>query len=90
MNHEIRLELNELLQAERELSALIGRLHRDEQEARVLYNSLSDWKGQSANVLRDQIEVFFSELARRIQDIERQKLELVRYVQHMRQVDGAS
>ncbi|MFI2856534.1 hypothetical protein ACH6EH_05290 [Paenibacillus sp. JSM ZJ436] len=90
MNYEIRLELDELLQTERELSALISRLHRDEQEARVLYASLSDWKGQSANVLRDQIEVFFSELARRIQDIERQKLELVRYVQHMRQVDGAS
>ncbi|NMO95576.1 hypothetical protein [Paenibacillus lemnae] len=90
MNSEILLELNELLQAERELTALLSKLRADEQEARVMYSRLQDWRGQSANVLRDQIELFFSELSRRIHQIELEKMELVRYVQHMRQVDGAS
>lgn len=90
MNGEILLELNDLLQAERELSALLAGLRADEQEARALYARLHDWKGLSANVLRDQIEFFFTEISRRIHDIEQQKLELIRYVQYMKQVDMSS
>ncbi|VTR45878.1 Uncharacterised protein [Actinobacillus pleuropneumoniae] len=55
-----------------------------------MYARLQDWKGQSANVLRDQIEVFFMEMSRRIREIEEQKSALVQYVQYMKQVDGAS
>ncbi|KKO53660.1 hypothetical protein [Paenibacillus sp. DMB20] len=90
MNGEILVELDDLLQAERELSALLGGLRADEQEARVLYSRLQDWKGHSANVLRDQIEIFFVEMSRRIHEIELQKMELVRYVQYMKQVDMSS
>lgn len=59
MSREILLELDDLLQAERELTGLLAALRSDEQEARVMYARLQDWKGQSANVLRDQIEVLF-------------------------------
>ncbi|GIP06168.1 hypothetical protein JNUCC32_20995 [Paenibacillus sp. JNUCC32] len=90
MSREILLELDDLLQAERELTGLLAALRSDEQEARVMYARLQDWKGQSANVLRDQIEVFFMEMSRRIREIEEQKSALVQYVQYMKQVDGAS
>lgn len=90
MSREILLELDELLQAERELSGLLAAIRADEQEARVMYARLQDWKGQSANVLRDQIETFFMEMSRRIRDIEEQKHALIQYVQYMKQVDGAS
>ncbi|SEM32352.1 hypothetical protein SAMN04488688_111154 [Paenibacillus sp. cl141a] len=90
MSREILLELDDLLQAERELTGLLAALRPDEQEARVMYARLQDWKGQSANVLRDQIEVFFMEMSRRIREIEEQKSALVQYVQYMKQVDGAS
>ncbi|ACX63159.1 hypothetical protein [Paenibacillus sp. Y412MC10] len=90
MSREILLELDDLLQAERELTGLLAALRSDEQEARVMYARLQDWKGQSANVLRDQIEVFFMEISRRIREIEEQKSALVQYVQYMKQVDGAS
>ncbi|AYB46412.1 hypothetical protein V4V36_26130 [Paenibacillus lautus] len=90
MSQEILLELDDLLQAERELTGLLAALRSDEQEARVMYARLQDWKGQSANVLRDQIEVFFMEMSRRIREIEEQKSALVQYVQYMKQVDGAS
>ncbi|SMF75619.1 hypothetical protein SAMN05661091_1229 [Paenibacillus uliginis N3/975] len=90
MNGEILLELNDLLQAERELSGLLASMRTDVQEARTLYDRLHDWKGHSANVVRNQIETFFEDMSRRIYEIEQQKLELVRYVQHMRQVDGIS
>ena len=73
MSQEILLELDDLLQAERELTGLLAALRSDEQEARVMYARLQDWKGQSANVLRDQIEVFFMEMSRRIREIEEQK-----------------
>lgn len=88
MNGEIRLELDDLLRAERELTELLARLRTDEQEARSLYARLQDWKGHSANVLKNQIETFFEDMSRRITDIEQQKIELVRYVRHMRQVDS--
>ncbi|GAB6928733.1 hypothetical protein JCM10914A_27160 [Paenibacillus sp. JCM 10914] len=90
MRQEILLELDDLLLAERELSGLLAAIHADEQEARVMYARLQDWKGQSANVLRDQIEVFFMEISRRIREIEEQKSSLLAYVQYMKQVDGAS
>lgn len=90
MSREILLELDDLLQAERELSGLLAAIRTDEQEARVMYARLQDWKGQSANVLRDQIETFFMEMSRRIRDIEEQKHALIQYVQYMKQVDGAS
>lgn len=90
MSREILLELDDLLQAERELSGLLAAIRTDEQEARVMYARLQDWKGQSANVLRDQIETFFMEMSRRIRDIEEQKQALIQYVQYMKQVDGAS
>lgn len=90
MSREILLELDDLLQAERELTGLLAALRSDEQEARAMYARLQDWKGQSANVLRDQIEVFFMEMSRRIREIEEQKSALVQYVQYMKQVDGAS
>lgn len=90
MSREILLELDDLLQAERELTGLLAALQTDEQEARVMYARLHDWKGQSANVLRDQIEFFFMEMSRRIREIEEQKSALVQYVQYMKQVDGAS
>lgn len=90
MNGEILLELNDLMQAERELSGLLAGMRADVQEARALYARLHDWKGHSANVVRNQIEAFFEEMTRRIYEIEQQKMELVRYVQHMRQVDGMS
>lgn len=89
MSQEILLELDDLLQAERELSRLLALFRQDEQEARAMYARLSDWRGQSANVLRDQIELFFSEMSRRIHELELQKTELIRYVQHMKQVDGS-
>ncbi|CAM3408204.1 MULTISPECIES: hypothetical protein [Paenibacillus] len=89
MSQEILLELDDLLQAERELSRLLALFRQDEQEARAMYARLSDWRGQSANVLRDQIELFFSEMSRRIHELELQKAELIRYVQHMKQVDGS-
>lgn len=88
MNGEILVELDDLLRAERELSGLLASLRADEQEARTLYARLQDWKGHSANVLKNQIEAFFEDMSRRINDIEQQKAELVRYVQHMRQVDS--
>ncbi|MEK3732120.1 MULTISPECIES: hypothetical protein [unclassified Paenibacillus] len=90
MNREILLELDDLLQAERELTGLLAAIQADEREARMLYARLQDWKGQSALLLRDEIEVFFTEIARRIQDIEQQKRVLVQYVQEMKRVDGAS
>ncbi|PAD75525.1 hypothetical protein [Paenibacillus campinasensis] len=90
MNREILLELDDLLQAERELTGLLAAIQTDEREARMLYARLQDWKGQSALLLRDEIEVFFTEIARRIQDIEQQKRVLVQYVQEMKRVDGAS
>lgn len=90
MSREILLELDDLLQAERELSGLLAAIRADEQEARGMYARLQDWKGQSANVLRDQIETFFVEMSRRIRDIEEQKHALIQYVQYMKQVDGAS
>jgi len=89
MSQEILLELDDLLQAERELSRLLALFRQDEQEARAMYARLSDWRGQSANVLRDQIELFFSEMSRRIHELEQQKAELIRYVQHMKQVDSS-
>ena len=52
MSREILLELDDLLQAERELSGLLATIRADEQEARVMYARLQDWKGQSANVAR--------------------------------------
>ncbi|MUG68158.1 hypothetical protein GNP94_19425 [Paenibacillus campinasensis] len=90
MNREILLELDDLLLAERELTGLLAAIQADEREARMLYARLQDWKGQSALLLRDEIEVFFTEIARRIQDIEQQKRVLVQYVQEMKRVDGAS
>lgn len=88
MNREILLDLNDLLQAERELTGLLAAIQADEREARMLYARLQDWKGQSANMLRDQIEVFFTEIARRTREIEEQKRMLVHYVQEMKRVDG--
>ncbi|WP_106766470.1 hypothetical protein [Paenibacillus faecalis] len=88
MNGEILVELDDLLGAERELTDLLTRLRADEQEARSLYARLQNWKGHSANVLKNQIETFFEDMSRRIIEIEQQKLELVRYVQLMRQVDS--
>lgn len=73
MNREILLELDDLLLAERELTGLLAAIQADEREARMLYARLQDWKGQSALMLRDEIEVFFTEIARRIQEIEQQK-----------------
>ncbi|MGG1876363.1 hypothetical protein ABDI30_02045 [Paenibacillus cisolokensis] len=90
MNREILLELDDLLLAERELTGLLAAIQADEREARMLYARLQDWKGQSALMLRDEIEVFFTEIARRIQEIEQQKRVLVQYVQEMKRVDGAS
>ncbi|ANA80905.1 hypothetical protein PVOR_06600 [Paenibacillus vortex V453] len=90
MSREILLELDDLLQAERELSGLLAAIQADEQEAKVMYARLQDWKGQSAHVLREQIEAFFLEMSRRIKDIEEHKSNLTQYVQYMKQVDGAS
>ncbi|KOP65040.1 hypothetical protein AMS62_07125 [Bacillus sp. FJAT-18019] len=90
MSQEILLELDDLLQAERELSGLLAAIQADEREARVLYACLQDWKGQSANVLCEQVEAFFMETARRIREIEEQKNALIQYVHYMKQVDGAS
>ncbi|MEC0241901.1 hypothetical protein P4H66_18970 [Paenibacillus dokdonensis] len=88
MNGEILVELDDLLQAERELSWLLGRIQSDEQEARGLYHRLDDWNGQSANVTRGLVETFFSGLANRVHSIEQQKAELIRYVQLMKQTDS--
>ncbi len=88
MNGEILVELDDLLQAERELSWLLARIQSDEQEARSLYQRLDDWAGQSANVTRDYVETFFTGLSGRIRSIEQQKAELIRYVQVMKQTDG--
>ncbi|WP_106766504.1 hypothetical protein [Paenibacillus faecalis] len=90
MNGEILLELNDLQQAERELSNLLVTIRADVQEAKALYNRLHDWKGHSANVLRNRIETFFEDMSRKIQEIEQQKAELLRYIQHMKQIDGIS
>lgn len=45
MSQEILLELDDLLQAERELSRLLALFRQDEQEARAMYARLSDWRG---------------------------------------------
>lgn len=58
MNGQLLVELNDLRTAERELSQLLVRLQADEQEARALYKRLEDWKGQSADHVRQQIEAF--------------------------------
>ncbi|MCJ8014035.1 hypothetical protein MUG84_20100 [Paenibacillus sp. KQZ6P-2] len=87
MNGEILVELDDLLQAERELSWLLGRIQADEQEARSLYQRLDDWTGLSAGVTRELVEAFFSGLAGRVRSIEQQKAELIRYVELMKQAD---
>ncbi|MDO7907651.1 hypothetical protein Q5741_14670 [Paenibacillus sp. JX-17] len=87
MNGKILVELSDLLQAERELSVLLGKLRTDEQEARALYRRLDGWIGQSADSVRQQIEAFFAGLDTRINSIEQQKTELLRYVEVMRQAD---
>lgn len=87
MSGQLLVELNDLRIAEKELSQLLVRLQADEQEARVLYRRLNDWKGESANYTRQQIEEFFAGLAKRIQSIEMQKQSLKQYIEIMIQTD---
>ncbi|UOK64074.1 hypothetical protein MT997_05645 [Paenibacillus sp. OVF10] len=58
MGGQLLVELNDLRIAEKELTQLLARLQADEQEARALYSRLNDWKGQSADYTRQQIEEF--------------------------------
>ncbi|MFK4341861.1 MULTISPECIES: hypothetical protein [unclassified Paenibacillus] len=88
MNGQIRVELEELLLAEKELTWLLAQLRTDEQAARVLYGRLHEWRGHSANVIRDQIEAFFAGLANRIHVLEQQKAELIQYVELMKRTDA--
>ena len=88
MNGQIRVELEELLLAEKELTWLLAQLRTDEQAARVLYGRLYEWTGHSANVIRDQIEAFFVGLTNRIQHLEQQKAELIQYVELMKRTDA--
>ncbi|MEN1989720.1 hypothetical protein [Paenibacillus hubeiensis] len=87
MNGQLLVELNDLRTAERELSQLLVRLQADEQEARALYKRLEDWKGQSADHVRQQIEAFFAGLSSRIRSIEEQKRSLLQYIEAMIQTD---
>ncbi|CAI6083726.1 hypothetical protein PAECIP112173_04038 [Paenibacillus sp. JJ-100] len=87
MSGQLLVELNDLRIAEKELSQLLVRLQADEQEARALYARLNDWKGQSADYTREQIEAFFAGLSSRIQSIEQQKQTLIQYIEIMIQTD---
>jgi len=84
---QLLVELNDLRIAEKELTQLLARLQADEQEARALYSRLNDWKGQSADYTRQQIEEFFAGLSKRIQSIEMQKKSLLQYIEIMIQTD---
>ncbi|WP_311081350.1 hypothetical protein [Paenibacillus polymyxa] len=88
MNGQIRVELEELLLAEKELTWLLAELRTDEQAARVLYGRLHEWTGHSANAIRDQIEAFFVGLTNRIHTLEQQKAELIQYVELMKRTDA--
>ncbi|QOS76513.1 hypothetical protein JNUCC31_16780 [Paenibacillus sp. JNUCC31] len=87
MSGQLLVELSDLRIAEKELTQLLARLQADEQEARVLYGRLNDWKGQSADYTREQIESFFAGLSGRIQSIEQQKKSLLQYIEVMIQTD---
>ncbi|GAB6991650.1 hypothetical protein JCM16418A_37000 [Paenibacillus pini] len=87
MNEEILVELDDLMRAEQELTWLLSQLRADEKEARTLYGQLDDWTGQSAETVRQQIEAFFMGLGSKISHIEQQKVELIRYVELMKQTD---
>ncbi|MEC0126051.1 hypothetical protein [Paenibacillus pabuli] len=87
MSGQLLVELNDLRIAEKELTQLLARLQADEQEARMLYGRLNDWKGQSADYTREQIESFFAGLSGRIQSIEQQKKSLLQYIEVMIQTD---
>ncbi|WP_440115646.1 hypothetical protein [Paenibacillus sp. QZ-Y1] len=87
MGGQLLVELDDLRIAEKQLTQLLARLQADEQEARALYGRLNDWKGQSADHTREQVEAFFAGLSSRIHSIEQQKKSLLQYIEVMIQTD---
>lgn len=83
----ILVEREDLSQAIRQYDQLISRLQQHKQHMKSVYDRLGDWRGQSADELRSRMEAFFQGIAARIQEIEAQKSELIRYLSRMEAAD---
>ncbi|MBU5354917.1 hypothetical protein KQI74_21705 [Paenibacillus barcinonensis] len=89
MSNNITMDLDQLLQAERELDLILSELKENEREARKLYEKLNAWKGQSATKLRIKVEVFFYHLDTRTQQLLKQKQEMLEAIQRIKDADGS-
>lgn len=89
MSNNITMDLDQLLQAERELDLILSELKENEREAQKLYEKLNAWKGQSATKLRIKVEVFFYQLDTRTQQLLKQKQEMLEAIQRIKDADGS-
>ncbi|MFJ2047250.1 hypothetical protein ACIOBL_26990 [Paenibacillus taichungensis] len=87
--NSITMDLDQLLQAEQELDLILRELRENEREARLLYDKLNTWKGQSADKLRIKVEVFFYHLDTKTQILLKQKQEMLDAIQRIKEADGS-
>ncbi|MFJ2047256.1 hypothetical protein ACIOBL_27020 [Paenibacillus taichungensis] len=87
--NSITMDLDQLLQAEQELDLILRELRENEREARVLYDKLNTWKGQSADKLRIKVEVFFYQLDTKTEILLKQKQDMLDAIQRIKEADGS-
>ncbi|BFH17798.1 hypothetical protein WJ0W_001779 [Paenibacillus melissococcoides] len=83
MQHRILAELNDLRRSVREMEQLIQRLGQNEQYIHGQLQRIADWKGQSADELRERFMAFRQELSARQQEI-------AAYIADMERVDASA
>ncbi|WP_166244895.1 WXG100 family type VII secretion target [Paenibacillus turpanensis] len=84
----IQVELEDLRKAEARLVALIEKLREDQQYVKQQIEWLmQNWRGASAEALRNRLQAFMAELTVRIGNLEERKMALSQYSRMMEQAD---
>ncbi|WP_145939622.1 hypothetical protein [Paenibacillus glacialis] len=87
MISKIVIEVADLMKAERELHGLIQKLQQNELHVKTIIGGISDWKGQSADELRNRLVPFYQGIQKQIKQIELHQMDLVKYTYRMKQAD---
>ncbi|BFH71465.1 MAG: hypothetical protein E6230_25130 [Paenibacillus dendritiformis] len=90
MQHRILAEMNDLRRSVREMEQLIQRLARNEQYIHGQLQRIADWKGESADELRERFMAFRQELSARQQTLRQRQQEIAAYIADMERADASA
>ncbi|MDQ0047185.1 hypothetical protein J2T18_001468 [Paenibacillus polymyxa] len=83
----ILVEVADLIAAEQEVNKLKALIQSNQLHVTTVRDSISDWRGNSADELGKQMNDFLRDLDRWVQQFESMQLELAHYTLKMKQAD---